>query len=175
MLNLKYINKSKDQLSLKVVASHRFLTSINNNIANIKSSSDSIQEKEEKMYKVILKDAITILARFAENPDEEDKIRRAAKKFTQALELRKIYAEPYFYLAFIYNYLGQNEISIRYLQVARFINPELSGIRELKGFNNRPTKTEPSRAIQPQKPVPKTQPGVLFKPDTPVLRRFPKY
>jgi hypothetical protein len=176
MLNLKNIQNSKDKLSIKVVASNRFITSINNNIDNIKGSSAPIPEKQEKIYKIIYKEALKSLLKFAENTDfDENNLHRAAKKFTQALEIRKIHAEPYFFLAFIYNYMGHKEISSRYLQVASFLNPNLPGISELKSFNNRVAKKIIPSNEAIKKPVAKVQPGFTFKPDAPVLRRFPKY
>ncbi|MFN8671820.1 MAG: hypothetical protein U0457_06995 [Candidatus Sericytochromatia bacterium] len=169
---------------VKTMASSNFLSAINNleevKVAKetaVKTSPSPIEDK----YGIVFNDGLAIFFHAIDNIGSDygyDLLEKAAEKFSEAIEIRKSKAEPYFYLSYIFFILKEMSLSIKYFKVSEFMNPELKGLEQLRKdiydyLDNSEKKEAPSTTTKViTKPITTTtQPynkPTSFRPTTPV-------
>ena len=96
--------------------------------------SENIQERENN-YNALFHEGMNCLKIFSENENSKNDLsllHQAAKYFTEALEIKKTKAEPYFYLAYVFYLIQQTEYAINYLKVVAYIDPEFPKLENLR-------------------------------------------
>ena len=127
MINLKSLTSSFKQTSKKLMESNDFLDVMSNEIKIKKQESQDHDEQLEAEYQFFLLTGMSFLKIFTKNLNK-DSFDMAADNFVKATELKHNRAEPYFYLAWIFNIAKENETAVKYLKVARSLNPDLDGL-----------------------------------------------
>jgi tetratricopeptide (TPR) repeat protein len=103
------------------------------NEAKCKLQNKNINVDEQ--YNTIYNEGLSAINLYAKSPVfDEVNLRKAAKKFAEAIEIRKHNPEPYFYLAYIFYHLQYEDLAKKYYEIARLINPKLRGLKTLNKF-----------------------------------------
>lgn len=127
MFNLKKFQLPKTSLPKAILNNVSNLDSLK----EIKDKTSQRDEDLENKYNLILQSALDYFTAFAYD-NEMENLYCSATKFSEALEIKRNRAEPYFYLAHIFCVLGELEKSIKYMQMANYIDPKLEGLDELR-------------------------------------------
>ena len=94
--------------------------------SNIKTNGNEAKSDE------VLKDALKDLESFHNLPPNKEKLKDVAKKFIEVIKFKRNRVEPYVYLAYIFFQINQNDLAVKYLKIARDIDPVYPQIEELK-------------------------------------------
>jgi Tfp pilus assembly protein PilF len=107
-------------------------------LAEIKKAQSKAQEVSKEVkdnYQEVYNNALESLNTFAQNSYFDlDSLRLAADKFAEAANIKKNNPEPYFYLAYIFNYIGNKELAHQYMEIVDHMAPEMRGVKTLKKF-----------------------------------------
>ncbi|MFN8576090.1 MAG: hypothetical protein U0354_04475 [Candidatus Sericytochromatia bacterium] len=122
--------------SVKTMASNNFLNAINNldEFKTAKENAIKASPSEDK-YVNLFNEAILIFFQAVEDIETDygyELLQEAAEKFSEAIEIRKSKAEPYFYLSYIFLILGDLSSALKYFKVVEFMKPDLNGLATLK-------------------------------------------
>lgn len=161
MLNLSALKSLKSKIQpVKTVASSGFLNALNN-LDEVKSAKQQTIVRDENLednFNNIYMEGIEFFKKFLDATNSQtgfDLLHKSANKFSKAIEIKKTKAEPYFYLAYIFFILKEISLSMKYLKVSSFLNPELRGLNQLKkeidDYINNPQKNiseEKEKTIQ---------------------------
>ena len=188
MLSLDALKNIKN-LPIKAFASNKFIESIgyidSGSLDEKKSITRDKEGKFDFKYKITFEQGLNFLRIFSERVQpNEDTLKAAANKFFEAIEIKKNKAEPYLYLSYIFNYLGEKELSLNYLKVATAIDPNIQGkdllikriseVEKKDKEDSQPIRSD--KAVQTSQVSNPTLPGeVKFKPEAIVTKRFPSY
>lgn len=129
MFNLKSLSASFQKSSIKVVASNNFINAMSE-INQVKQKSQNNEDDFESDYQFSLNTGISFLKDFVDTLTE-DSFKMAADNFAEASKIKSNRAEPYFYLAWLFNIADENELAIKYLKAAKILKPDLTGLNEL--------------------------------------------
>jgi hypothetical protein len=104
--------------------------------SNLVQARDKIQNRDEQRasdYLACYEEALAEFADFTSLEHEEQQIalRNAAEALAEAMEYQRQHAEPYLLLGAIFFVLNQSRMALRYLQVARSLQPQLPGLLDL--------------------------------------------
>jgi Tfp pilus assembly protein PilF len=107
-------------------------------LSEIKYAQNKVREITREVkdnYHEIYNEGLDALNEFASNSFfDVDNLRKAADKFSEAITIKKNNPEPYFYLAYIFNYIGNKELASQYFEVVDIMAPDLRGMKTLKKF-----------------------------------------
>ena len=129
MFNLKSLSSSFQKSSIKVVASNSFVNAMSE-LNQVKQKSQNNEDDLDLDYQFSLNTGISFLKNFVDTLTE-DSFKTAAEHFAEASKIKSNRAEPYFYLAWLFNVADENELAIKYLKAARMLKPDLTGLNEL--------------------------------------------
>lgn len=88
-------------------------------------------EENDEKFNALYEGALNYLNIFADNPEENsESLRDATEKFSEAIEVKRNRAEPYFYLSYIAYFLDDMELSLKYLQIAKQLNSDFQPLKE---------------------------------------------
>jgi len=108
-----------------------------NQIAQQKQENDRLMEERKKSsenkYEDILDSGIKSLRLFTDsNWNDEESFNEAVNNFEEAQKLKPSYPEPYFYLSWLFLFIKETDLAAKYFNVANVLNPDLSGLDELR-------------------------------------------
>lgn len=169
----KLLSSTLKRTSVKVTASSSFLSAIAD-----ESQSGSIDKNRAihaEKYEDILASALNSLKRFTQSGGIDGlSFKEAASKLEEAQKIRPSYAAPYFYLSWLFLFIKDVPLALKYFNVAKVLDPELEGIEELKEeiqniVNSKPVNNQQSFKPQPLPNAQVTKPeipsqGEVFKP-----------
>lgn len=125
--------------NIKAVVDTDFLTIIHQ-LDSVKEVNVPFPENNnvsQYQFDNVYNDGLDALEKYAESTEFDPvSLQTAAEKFSQALEISKNHAEPYFYLAYIFNHLKYKDLAIKYYEIAKLINPKLKGLKSLTKYIN---------------------------------------
>lgn len=106
-------------------------------IAQQKQENENFIEERKKVsenkYEDILDLGIKSLRLFTNsNWNDENSFKEAVNKFEEAQKLKPSYPEPYFYLSWLFLFIKETDLAAKYFNVANVLNPDLSGLDELR-------------------------------------------
>jgi hypothetical protein len=93
-----------------------------------------VEDKEQK-YSALTAKGMNYLKIFSESTNsnnDSDLLCDAATSLTEALEIKKNNAEPYFYLAYIFYLMKQESFAEKYLEIVTYMQPDYPGLDSLK-------------------------------------------
>lgn len=169
----KLLNSTLKRTAVKVTASSSFLNSIAD-----EAQSGALERNKKvhaEKYEDILDSALSSLKKFTKSGgNDEISFKEAASKLGDAQKIKPSYAEPYFYLSWLFLFIKDIDLSLKYFNIAKVLDPELEGIEELKEeiqniVNSKPTdnkqffKPQPLQSSQVKKTEISSQ-GETFKP-----------
>lgn len=118
---------------VKVTASSSFIDQISRQTQNNKSLIEEKKKVVVEKFENVMSDAIKFLKIFTQSHGtDEDSFKKASSSLEIAQKLKPSFAEPYFYLAYLFIYIKEIELSIKYFNIANVLNPDLEGLDELK-------------------------------------------
>jgi hypothetical protein len=124
LLNLNSLSKKIHPIKIK--ASNNFVLGINKH---------SDQKDPNEIYANLMESGIEVLNVYVDNTEDlKDKelLLNAADIFSQAANIKKDKAEPYFYLSYIFYLFKNINLSIKYLNIVSLIEPKHPGLTVLK-------------------------------------------
>jgi len=103
-----------------------------NSINEAKQKAKENLDKKSEQFDDIYKEALLLLKKVLDNPNDKKSLKQSIIRFTQAIELKKTNPEPYFYLSYISYLCKDFELAKKYLEIASLINPNLNGLDSLR-------------------------------------------
>ena len=143
-----FINSIKNKVQpVKAISSSGLMSGMES-MAVIKEAQtktvERLEDKENKFLEVC-NEGITMFQQFAEDHQKKH-LKKSMEKFLEAQEIKTNRVEPYFYLSCIAYILDDKELSIKYLQIAKGIDPEFQllkdFIEEINNFDDEEDKYE---------------------------------
>ncbi|MFN4150709.1 MAG: tetratricopeptide repeat protein [Candidatus Sericytochromatia bacterium] len=161
--------------AVKVTASSSFIDQLSRQTQNNKSFIEEKKKIVEDKFEDVMSEAIKSLKVFTKSlGTDEDSFKKASSNLEIAQKLKPSFAEPYFYLAYLFIYIKEVELSIKYFNIANILNPDLEGLDELKEMIQDIMSSNIKNTIQKEqtfKPSPlsktntnQTPQGEAFKP-----------
>jgi tetratricopeptide (TPR) repeat protein len=132
MLNFGKYFKQKTKVTsnfFSAITSDQALANLN----EAKKAVSTSQQVSQENFSELLDNGILALENFITSYCEnENDFLKALENLEKAIEMKPSEPEPYFYLAYIFHISGENNLSIKYLNVASLIKPDLKGITKLR-------------------------------------------
>ncbi len=125
MIGLKLTSFRKE--SAKAAGMDSFVNLIPD--AKKKSEINLVQVNDN--YNNILSEALGTLRELSVNFTREN-FEKAAENLYECQKLKSNKAEPYFYLAWLFLFVDEIELALKYMRVASAINPQFEGLEILK-------------------------------------------
>lgn len=130
--NLKKSLLGLKSTPVKVVASSNFLDVM----TQINKAKEVVEVKEENKdlnFKNLLLEATSLLKHFCNtNYFDSNTFNEISDILLEAIKLKPSEADPYYYLAWLFNYIQDNATAIKYLKIVAAINPKYDGLEELR-------------------------------------------
>jgi len=98
-------------------------------VKDIQAKVSENQEDSEKKFDELCSDGLESLEAFSANTQNQY-LKTALEKFIKALEIKKSKPEPYFYLAVIAYISGDVELTDKYLDIIREIEPDFQPMKD---------------------------------------------
>ena len=125
--------------NIKAVVDSGFLATMQS-LESVNAPGGELGEDSEdtlEKYSDIYNEGINSFSKYVENPVfDPANLQKAAQKFAEALEISRSHAEPYFYLAYIFNHLQYKDLAKKFYEIAKLVNPRLKGLKSLTKYIN---------------------------------------